>query len=120
MSTSQNQLFGELQTLNASLAVNAPDLPEMEITRLYFDSLVLQMQEAATRQAILTSSKQEATRQLQNVMAEASRVATLLRQGVKVHYGIEAEKLNEFGMQPFRGRKRRSKPAPGDPGPSGE
>ena len=120
MSTSQNQIFGDLQILKAALAANAADLPEMEITRQYFDSLVAQMQEAATRQAVLTSSKQEATRHLQTVMAEASRVATLLRNGVKVHYGTQAEKLNEFGMQPFRGRKRNPKLEPADSGPATE
>lgn len=114
MSASQNQLLGEFQHLNAALAANAADLPEMEITRVYFDSLVLQMKEAAARQAALTASKQEATRQLQTVTTEAIRVATLLRKGVKVHYGPKAEKLNEFGMMPFRGRKR-GKPEPEAP-----
>lgn len=29
----------------------------------------------------------------------------MLRASVKEHYGPKAEKLTEFGVQPFRGRK---------------
>jgi hypothetical protein len=31
---------------------------------------------------------------------------------VKQHYGIRSEKLAEFGVKPFRGRKRAEKPEP--------
>jgi hypothetical protein len=36
----------------------------------------------------------------------------MLRQGVKQHYGIRSEKLAEFGLQPFRGRKTKTEPEP--------
>ncbi len=101
----QEKLFGGLHHLNAALAANAVDLPQLELTRLQFDSLVLQMQETANRQAAQAAVKQQTTRQLERLMVEASRIATILRLGVKAHYGIEAEKLTEFGLSPFRGRK---------------
>jgi len=31
-----------------------------------------------------------------------------LKEGVRAHYGKRSEKLVEFGMQPFRGIKRKS------------
>ena len=40
----------------------------------------------------------------------------MLQLAVKQHYGIRAEKLAEFGMQPFRGRSRTGEAGP-DPGP---
>jgi hypothetical protein len=36
--------------------------------------------------------------------------AALLRQGVKQFYGIRSEKLAEFGMRPFRGKKANTEP----------
>jgi hypothetical protein len=51
------------------------------------------------------------------------RLVTVLRLTLKHFYGIRSEKLTEFGIQPFRGRSRRTakglpppKPA-GPPGP---
>jgi hypothetical protein len=101
----QNKLFGDLLRLNAALMENADNLPQLELTRLQFDSLVGQMQETSSRQAAQAAVKQQTTRQLQILMTEASRLATILRLGVKAHYGIGAEKLVEFGLSPFRGRK---------------
>jgi hypothetical protein len=45
----------------------------------------------------------------------------VLRLAVKQHYGIRAEKLAEFGLQPFRGRPRSVQTAePQSPSPSPE
>jgi len=46
-----------------------------------------------------------------------------LRTALKQHYGIRAEKLAEFGMQPFRGRNLTAKakqPKPAASEPAGE
>jgi hypothetical protein len=67
----------------------------------------LKQQQAAQRAA-----KQEASRQLQERIIEGVRLANLLRQAVKQHYGIRSEKLAEFGLQPFRSRKRTPAPTP--------
>jgi hypothetical protein len=42
-----------------------------------------------------------------------------MRSALKEHYGIEEEKLSEFGLQPFRGRARK-KETPETPEPPGE
>lgn len=110
----QQKLFGSLHLLNAALLENADDLPELELTRQQFEALVSQMQETANRQAAQAAVKQQTTRQLEHLMTEASRIATILRLGVKAHYGIDAEKLTEFGLSPFRGRRIKlvDEPAP--------
>ena len=65
-----------------------------------------QLQEAADRQAVHTAGKQEASQQVNTLMVEAERLATVLQLGVKQHFGIRSEKLAEFGVKPFRGRNR--------------
>ncbi|HEX7185186.1 MAG TPA: hypothetical protein VF756_25395 [Thermoanaerobaculia bacterium] len=45
-------------------------------------------------------------------LAEGRKLATFLRTGVKQHYGNRSEKLAEFDLQPFRGRKSQATPPP--------
>lgn len=57
------------------------------------------------RQASLTTAKQEATRELRQVLREGDALADFLRTGARAHFGADSEKMIEFGMQPFRGRR---------------
>lgn len=107
--TRRSAILGDLQQLNTALAANTADLGHLVGTHELFDALVIQAQELAQEQAALKATKQQASRQLENVLTEGLRLANILRLGVKAHYGIRAEKLTEFGMQPFRGGR---KPAP--------
>ena len=106
--------LGALLRFLAALEANRDDLQHLEVSRTQLASMLSQAQEFATQQAAFIASKQEASRQFQIFLLEGERVATVLRFAVKQHYGIRAEKLAEFGLQPFRGRSRRS-PAPQEP-----
>jgi len=105
---------GMLQRLLARLLSNRAELSHLEPTLALFEGLFARIQEAADRQASHTASKQEASQQLQDLLGEAERLATVLQLAVKQHYGIRSEKLADFGLKPFRGRKRKpsSPPAP--------
>ena len=64
---------------------------------------------------------QELSKQIKTLVTEGQRLANLLRSALKEHYGIRSEKLAEFNVQPFRGRRLKAKPAPegsGTPEPS--
>ena len=54
--------------------------------------------------------EQEASQELQAIFAEGQRLVTGLRKLIKNHYGISSEKLAEFDIQPYRGRKRKVAP----------
>ncbi len=101
---------GRLQRLLARLTGNREELLHLEPSRARLEALFAQIQEAADRQALHTASKQEASQQLQTTLTEAERLATVLQLAVKQHYGIRAEKLADFGLQPFRGRPRKTAP----------
>lgn len=62
--------------------------------------------------AAMMAAKQEVWKELQQVLEEGASVMRFLKEGVKDHYGKDNEKLVEFGVQPFRGikRKRSEKP----------
>ncbi|HEX9942190.1 MAG TPA: hypothetical protein VGG03_09255 [Thermoanaerobaculia bacterium] len=92
--------------LLASLEANAPDFPQLESYRAQLAGMLGQAREAASQQAALAAGKQEATRRLQTLLGDGRKLATLLRNAIRQRYGDKAEKLTEFGLQPFRGRPR--------------
>jgi hypothetical protein len=98
--------LGSLQKFRDSLKANSGDMPNLEGNRTQFDALVGTAQELSTRQAALIAEKQEVSQQLRTALDEAERLGTVLRLAVKQQFGIRAEKLAEFHLQPFRGRKK--------------
>ena len=108
--------LGDLQRLLAPLTANSADLPHLEATRVRFAEFLAQAEAATDRQGALTAAKQEASLGLRTSLRECERLANILRLAVKQHYGIRSEKLAEFGLQPFRGRK--TKPDAEEPEPS--
>ena len=113
--------LGSLQRLSIALAANSADLKDLEGTRNKLEGLMNQAQDGVKRQAALRAEKQEVSRQLKTLFIESDRLANVVRVSLKAHYGIRAEKLVEFGLQPFRGRKAKAAPAtpetPQAPGP---
>lgn len=107
--TTKQGKLGKLQKFRAALNANSESLPHLEGSRTEFDEIVTQVLELMKQQGALTAEKQEISKQFREMLNEAERLATVLRFAVKQQFGIRAEKLVEFDLQPFRGRK---KPAP--------
>jgi hypothetical protein len=107
--------LGDLQRLLSPLTANSAELAHLEPARARFAELVAKAEAAADRQGFHTAAKQEASLDLQTFITDGLRMANILRLGVKEFYGIRAEKLAEFGLLPFRGRK--TKPATEQPKP---
>jgi hypothetical protein len=115
--------MGKLQRLQSRLNSNRAELAHLEASLARFEALLAQVQEAADRQALHTAGKQAASQEFKTALVEGERLATVLQLAVKQHYGIRSEKLAEYNLQPFRGRKqsekRRSKkqlePVPAQP-----
>jgi hypothetical protein len=104
--------LGEWLRLNVVMQANSADLPHLETSRLRLETLQGQGVDITKDQAAFKAGKQEKSQQLQAVIVEGTRLATFLRAAVKQHYGPTAEKLAEFGVQPFRGRKVKPAPEP--------
>jgi len=102
--------LGELQTFRTALNNNSTDLPHLDGSRALYEDMVTKAAELANRQDALTAQKQDASQQLAVMLTEAERLGNVLRLAVKQHFGIRAEKLVEFKVQPFRGRKKATPP----------
>jgi len=103
-------MLGDLERLITALLANATDLPHLEGARLKLEQILNLTRETAQEQAALTASKQDASQRIGRLMGDGQRVATAVRKMLKAHYGLNSEKLAEFGIQPFRGRIRRTGP----------
>lgn len=121
--TTQLGKKGEWQKLIKPLKGNS-DLAYLETQREKLSGLLDQAVDITHQQNALTAQKQELSKQLETIMIEGQRTATVLRKSIAAHYGVRSEKLAEFGMQPFRGRPfaprtRNPKPQPEAPDNSG-
>lgn len=103
-----SEMKGEWQKLLLSLE-GSPELDYLQTQRAKLSELLSQAMEITNRQNALAASKQELSQQLRGIMIEGQRITTVLRKSVAAHYGVRAEKLTEFGLQPFRGRTRIAK-----------
>jgi hypothetical protein len=101
--------------LHDRLTANAADLAHLEAMRTRLEAAMEQTRQIAAAQAAHVAAKQVASQSLKSAIAEGDRLANLLRAAVKQHYGIRSEKLAEFGVKPFRGRKKAEKPEPTPP-----
>lgn len=101
--------------LNTSLLANIRDLPHLEAPRFRLEMLGDEALELVMEQRALAARRQEASKRLQELLVEGRRIADFLQTGIRVHYGPRSEKLTEFGLQPFRGRKPAKPQEPEEP-----
>ena len=111
--TTYRGMWGDWQGLLTKLEANKDELPQLEPFRIKLGGILAQALGINQQQEAMKASKQEASKQLRKLASEGNRLAALARAAVKEHYGIREEKIAEFGLQPFRGRK--AKPAAGTP-----
>ncbi|HET9229121.1 MAG TPA: hypothetical protein VFR31_20755 [Thermoanaerobaculia bacterium] len=73
---------------------------------------------AVRDQAAARAAKQDASRRLEELLDEGRKVDLFLVAGLREHYGKESEKLAEFLIQPYRGRRaKKEDEAPAPPPP---
>lgn len=103
-------ILGDLQRFTAALGANRTELLHLEGSIARLETLLGQAQQAVMQQKALAASKQETSKQLRAALFEGRRLANGLGSLLKEFYGLRSEKLAEFGLQPFRGKKRKDKP----------
>lgn len=94
------------ERLLAAFAANAGDFPQLEPYRVQLAEMLGQLRVAAAQQAALAASKQEESKRVRTLLSEGRKLATFMRNGARRRYGDDAEKLVEFGLLPFRSRRR--------------
>jgi hypothetical protein len=113
----QADLLDTAERLLMGLNANTADLGHLNGSREKLAGMLEQMRELLLQQSVFTASKQDSSRQLEQLFRNSAKLITVLRKAVAEHYGSENEKVVEFGLKPFRSR-RRPAAAPVTPPPS--
>lgn len=103
--TTYTGIMGELRRSLDAFIANAGELGHLEVQRNRVAGLLDRAHDIAHQQSAVTATRQELSKQLRQVIQEAQRALAVLRAAVRDFYGPRSEKLAEFGLQPFRGRK---------------
>jgi hypothetical protein len=113
--TTYSGVLGMLGRLSTALGANAADLAHLDGARLRLTKIVGDAEGIAQQQAAFTASKQDASKKFRALLVEGQRLASGMTKFLQEHYGARSEKLAEFGLQPFRGRKPRTPKTPEPP-----
>jgi hypothetical protein len=97
--------WGTWQDLLAKLEPNIGALPQLQPFQVKLMAILAQVLGISHQQDAMRASKQEASKQLRKLVTEGNRLAAVIRAAIKEHYGPTEERIAEFGLQPFRGRK---------------
>lgn len=89
----------------AGVSANPQGTEHLQPGSVRLEGLHTEATRLSVQQAALTTAKQEVTKKLQEVLREGDALADFLRTGARAHFGPDSEKMIEFGMQPYRGRK---------------
>ncbi len=88
-----------------ALAAGGDEVSHLQIKREKLQSIYDRTIIAMRDQNAAAAVKQEFSRQLEALVSEGNKVDTFLCVGLREQYGNRSEKLAEFHIQPFRGRR---------------
>ncbi|HEX2643791.1 MAG TPA: hypothetical protein VHU81_12430 [Thermoanaerobaculia bacterium] len=94
--------------LVGAVRANAASLPHLQVPVETLEALLSSLDELVIQQGTLQANKQEVSGQIRATLDDGLRHLTFVRKGVRAQFGPRSERLVEFGLQPFRGRSRRT------------
>ncbi len=112
--TSRAGLIKECRTTAAVVELNSADLMSAQDDRVLLQQTVGSLEDADIRQKYHKFQFQQATRDLEGFSVSARDLLLRLKNAVRARYGMAAEKLTEFGLNPRRFRSTK----PSEPGPT--
>ena len=95
-----------------ALEANIDELGHLLTGRDKLQDIETRAQLAFRTQSAAAATKQEASKEVNILVAEGRSVMAYLNAGLRDHYGKDNEKLAEFGIPPFRGRRKAVAPPP--------
>jgi hypothetical protein len=94
--------------LAAAIANNPNDLPALRRDLEILQKAVKEIRETKQRQIELRAAAQQATRDLEAAMETANQASVRLHSAILFTYGSKDPKITEFGLRPWRTRRRKA------------
>jgi hypothetical protein len=98
-------------------SANELDLLFMQPKHEKLTTVLNRFRDLTAERAALNARKLDLAKEMRLLFREGETLADALRTVVREHYGLNSEKLNEFGMQPNRPRSRNAEVGPPPPPP---
>jgi DNA repair ATPase RecN len=105
MAQTQAEYLSTWQHRLTALENNKEEVQHLETRREKLQGIHDGALAAIRDQAAATALKQEASKRLEALIKEGRKVDTFLTTCLREHYGDRNEKLEEFLVKPFRGRR---------------
>jgi hypothetical protein len=102
--SSQADFLKAWQLRLRALEANADKLADLAPAREKLQGIETRAQAAFQTQSAAAAAKQEASKELDALIAEGRLVMAFINAGLRQHFGKDSEKLAEFSLVPFRGR----------------
>jgi hypothetical protein len=107
------------EKLLANVKANAAEIPNLEVYAAPLEQALTEAREITARLEIRKGIKQQESKDRRVLLKKGGAAAARVLSALKAHYGLDSERLTDYGMRPFRPRKRSKKdPQPG-PEPQG-
>ena len=107
------------EKMHVAVNANPKDLSHLLDHNGQLGGKAVRIRALSAEQALLTARKQVITAEIQTLLREGNTLLDYVQTGVRQHYGLNSEKLVEFGLQPIRTKARtpKTEPAPTEPEP---
>jgi len=102
----QGEQFKEWRNVATATAANAAVLPPTEVQLTALNGVLGEVDKILAEQATFRASKQMASKRLQALVNQGTKLSTVLKMIAKQHYGHGNDKLVEFGIKPLRSRSK--------------
>jgi hypothetical protein len=106
--------------LLANVQANAAEVPDLAVYTAPLRQVLTETKDITARLDARRALKQQDSRDRRVLLHQGVAAAARLRAALKAHYGLDSERLIEYGSRPLRPRKRAKKnPPPQSPQPQG-
>lgn len=97
----QSNLIANWEQLFAAVEAHEAELPLLSPFKAFLRESLDRVRESKNHQEVLTASRRQATRDLQQRLQEGSDLVSRLRSQVKAELGLRDERLKLFGIKPI-------------------
>lgn len=97
----------DVESLLASIAMNAEQLPNLDVAKAPLEAVLVELKALSTRRANHKAEKQLLSLQIQAATKRARDFSNNLRALLKGNLGVRNEKLTEFSVTPLREKRKK-------------
>ena len=108
----------DLQNLVVNAKANAADVPGLDVHLAPLEQVVADVKDLNARLEMRKGIKQDETQERKALLVKGRKLAARVRAALKAHFGIDSERLVQYGARPVRPRtKKVQTPKPPEPTP---